>query len=264
MRGLEGGGGEAGRQAVNLSLLARRSLFSSLVWVPLSHPKYPNLPWNGVTGRPHPIASQSPCRLSWPTVSMERRSERIGTEWAGSRWVGGDARVRRPRAGGQGGGVEGRTFVRRWLRAPAVSSAPTRRRPGALTLGVKPDAPPQPASEPSRRDLNSRAAARALPARQVGQGPREPRVCFWDWGAAVSRLRSPNPAGNAQNHPSAAVYKARGVPRREGRARSGGAPSLSDSRPAPHQAASSPMRTLRPGPRAWHSPDRNPAAALER
>lgn len=44
MRGLEGGRGEARREAVNLSLLARQSLFSSLVWVPLSHPKYPNLP----------------------------------------------------------------------------------------------------------------------------------------------------------------------------------------------------------------------------
>ena len=44
MRGPVGGGGEARREAVNLSLLARQSLFSSLVWVPLSHPKYPSLP----------------------------------------------------------------------------------------------------------------------------------------------------------------------------------------------------------------------------
>lgn len=44
----------------------------------------------------------------------------------------------------------------------------------------------------------------------------------------------------------------------------GGTPHSQTHARLPHQAASSPMRTLRPGPRAWHSPDRNLAAALER
>lgn len=141
---------------------------------------------------------------------------------------------------------------------PAVSSAPTRRRPGARLRST--------AREASRAQLRSekKGGGRRPPPVASGTGCWEARAWFQGLGAVAS-TSFPAPAGNAGGPPQRAVYKAQsrrreglGAPRRPGTS------SLSGSRRAPPSGRPDPMRTPRPELRAWRNLDRNLEAALAR
>lgn len=185
-----------------------------------------------------------------------------------------------------GFGGEGLAGVERGKKdLPAASASRTRNAHGSHQT-----APAFPARSPSLRgnEPGSRAAIWRAgwgpePSGQVGEGAGRALALFLGLvsqpPAEVSQLHcggfsfnsvrrflipSRILAGNAQNHPSAVIYKAQTVRRQEGsraprRQRIPHALRLTPG--SPHQASSSPMRTPRPGLSVWRSPDRNLAAA---
>lgn len=170
--------------------------------------------------------------------------------------------------GGLGWGVggEGRRTSGRRLRAPAMSSAPTRRRPHS-PRGAEAFA----ATSPKR--------SRAAPGSEApGGGPSPPEQgrqgrpgfvpCGWYLDAVWRFLNAVrHPGRKRPAPPQHRNLQSPGSPEAGGLWRAGeagGSPTLSGAPRLSHLAASSLMRTPRPALRAWRSPDRNLAAALER
>lgn len=151
-----------------------------------------------------------------------------------------------------------------------MSSAPTRRRPGARIPRAELEPPPHRAREPSRAAPRSEQPGGGLspPLPASGTGCRGAQASFLGLGCTVSQLRSPPPPHPPRRKrpepPRAAVYKAPSVRRREGLGEPGRQedPQDTDSRLAPGSGRLQPHEDPQAGAESLEQPGRKSCGGL--